>query len=523
MAVSARKFGGWFNLVLSAGLALLIWGLATVLSTQPAMKKLWDVSPQARFSVEPATAELLDDIRTQGLEVEIHTVFYPLSRLPAETQEQRQLLGIQQRLQSLTHDLLRQYDYLGGDAVKVTHHDLLQDPGRIREVLEAIQDKQYNSVIIKLGNRSRVLTLDGDLAEFDHPSLNRPQGLPGAGQRLPTLRDYKGEEAISTALKRLLVEGVPKVYFLEGYGSLSGEAIASSFSELWSAMAEDGFELGMVNLAGKQAVPADASAVVLLDPIRELLPGDADALIRYLRRGGRVLVNVRYRDQPADWNVTLRGLGERLGFALSRELVCHVITDPSNPRQDLTGSPQCQNLVAAGLNRAHPVTAPLARQGRYPQFKAGREIRVVGGEEQGVRVDTSLLMTGPKAWLERRGVTGLVDYVGPGDRAEYAPRSIGAVVDVDPESGPRPGHLVVVAGAGLDNLSFGFNGDFVLNLFNWMSEREALISIRGQRYVSRRVELTPQQLGRIGWLLIAGVPGLMLLLGVVVFWRRSRT
>ena len=522
MAVSGRRLGGWLNLVLSAAIALAIWGLAIVVSTRPALKKLWDLSPQARFTVEAATEELLDDIREQGLKVEIHTVFFPLQQAPAQTEEQRQLLGINQRLQDLTRDLLRQYDYLGGDAVEVTHHDLLQDPGRIREVMQAIQNRRYNSVILKLGNRSRVLSLEEDLAVFDHPALNTPQGMPVANQ-VPTLTDYKGEEAISTALKRLLVEGVPKIYFLDGYGSLPGAAVASSNSEFWAALIEDGFEMAVLDTRGSQGIPADASAVVLLNPTRELLPADAEALYRYLRDGGRVLVSLRYYEQPADWNVTLRGLADRFGFEISRELVCHEVQDPANPSQGLMGTPQCQNLVAAAMNQAHPVTRPLARQRRYPVFKAGRAIRAVGGEEQGVRVDTSLLRTGPRAWLEQRGNSGVVDYIGPPDAAAYTSRCIGAVIDVDSESSERPGHLVVLAGECFDNLSFGFNGDLALNLFNWMAQREALISIRGQRYVSRKIELTPQQIGRIGWLLVAGVPGSLLALGLFVFWRRTRT
>ena len=57
MAMSGRKIGGWLNLVISGILAFAVWGLATVLSTQPAFKVLGDFSPQARFTVEDATEE----------------------------------------------------------------------------------------------------------------------------------------------------------------------------------------------------------------------------------------------------------------------------------------------------------------------------------------------------------------------------------------------------------------------------------------------------------------------------------
>jgi hypothetical protein len=223
---------------------------------------------------------------------------------------------------------------------------------------------------------------------------------------------------------------------------------------------------------------------------------------------------------PRDYNVRLRDLGARFGFELSDEMVCHLIPDPSDPAKSVMGTSECQNLLAVNLNQVHPVTRPLASRQRYPRFKVGREIRAIEGTREGVRVDTSFLRTGPLAWLQPPPVE---PYIGPSERGAYTSRCIGAVIDVDAESGDREGHVVVIAAEGFDNNTFQFNGDLALNLFNWMTQREALISIRGQRYVSHKLELTPQQLDRIGWLLMAIVPGTMLLLGLLVFWRRSRS
>ena len=156
---------------------------------------------------------------------------------------------------------------------------------------------------------------------------------------------------------------------------------------------------------------------------------------------------------------------------------------------------------------------------RYPQLKAGREIRRLAGGPQGVRLDASFLRTGPGAWLEPRPV----DYVGPPGREGYRPRCIGAIVDVDPEEGERTGRFVLISAAGFHNLGFKWNGDFALNLFNWLAEREALISIRGSKYVPRDLKLSPQQMDRVFWLLVGGVPGTLLLLGLLAFWRRSQS
>jgi len=524
MAVSGKKLAGWLNLVVAGVLAMAAWVLATVLSTQPALKQLWDLSPQARFSVGASTEELIKQLREAEQVVEIHTLFYPLSTVQATTAEQRQNLAIQQRLQELTIDLLRQYDYLGGDAVRVTHHDLLRKPADVREVVRAVQNAQYNSVVVKLGNRSKVLSLDVDMAVLDEPRSTAPQGMPGSSQPMATLKDYKGEEAISTALRRLVDEGAPKLYFLSGYSRMALGGIGASYSTMMAALEEEGFELAFHDLEKSRTLPPDARVICLVNPTRELSVGAVELLYQFVRRGGRLFINLHYYTQPVDFNVTLRGLGEKLGFAISNELVCHLIPDPNNENQMTQGDAMCQNLVGVDLNRTHPVTAPLLRQGRYPRFKVGRAISgLQDGSPEGSRLQTYFVRTGPWAWLEPRLPNGMVDYVGPQERGAYGAQSIGAIVDVDADDGGTTGHVVLITAEGFDNLSFQYNGDFALNLFNWMTEREALISVRGKRYVSRKFELAPQQVDRIGLLLIGGVPGLLLALGLFVMYRRSRT
>jgi len=521
MAVNRRKIAGWFGLLFSATLALGVWGLATVLFTQPSLKRLWDFSPQARFSVEPATVELLDQVRASGLELEFHTIFVPLASLRVSGPEGNQLRALQGQIQDLTRDLLRRYAYLGGDVVSVTHHDLLREPKAVKAVMREIKNRRYNSVIVKLGDRSKVLGLETDLAEFAQP-MGSGGPMPAARPSVPTLKDYKGEEAISTAIKQLLVEGQPKIYFISGYSSVSlTDGIASSYSELTGALGDDGFLMATLDLDAEGSVPGDADAVVLLEPTRELQQQHADLLLGYLRRGGRVLINTRYFEVDS-WNPTLRALGERIGFILSDRLVCHVLPDPQNPNVSTSGTPMCQNLIATELNPTHPVTRPLRLRQRYPRFKAGRAIGRVQSSEEGVRLDTTFLRTGTGAWLESEPVDYRAPEPDPNQPDLYGSRCIGAVADIDPETGDRTGHLVLLSASGLDNLSFNFNGDFALNLFNWMTGRDALVSIRGNKYVPRELTLAPQAVNRVFWLMVAGVPGFLLLLGLTVFWRRSR-
>src|SRR5262249_37083045 len=151
--------------------------------------------------------------------------------------------------------------------------------------------------------------------------------LPGSRPAIPTLTDYKGEEAISTALKKLLVEGTPKVYFLTESGASLTAGIGASYSELLGALDDEGFAIAGLDLVARGRIPDDAAVVALLEPHRELPAQATEALWTYLRRGGRVFFNVGYTLVPEEWNPRFRELGERLGFELGEELVCHGIQD----------------------------------------------------------------------------------------------------------------------------------------------------------------------------------------------------
>jgi hypothetical protein len=150
-----------------------------------------------------------------------------------------------------------------------------------------------------------------------------------------------------------------------------------------------------------------------------------------------------------------------------------------------------------------------------------------------VQLDLSLLQTGPYAWLEQRvelapGSEPAVDYVQPDHPARnpgaYAQRSVGAVVDIAGSEGSRSGHLVLFGGIVLNNAGFrvGGNGDLGLNIMQWLAERKVLVQVRGERYQSRRLDLSPQRLHHVQWLLVFGLPGALAILGFVVFLLRRR-
>ena len=524
-----RKIGLWANLVLSAALMLAVWALMVWVGSRPGIKTLVDLTPQQRSTIDPVSVELLGELGQQDVQVEFHAFFERSGQSPQDPfQFQRQ--RILERLRELTYMLLRQYAYHGGEAVVVRDHDQYGDIAQARQAAQRFGVQQTDVLVVAVQQpgrpaRHRTLSLEGDLAIVEIPDLRQTRS-PTPQSMLPLLKDYKGETAISSAIKSLLVQGVPVVYFAHG-NSLDlpppSAQTGNGYSQLYQQLAALGFEVRELDLGRLGAVPEDAAVVAMLEPRRECSDSEVRSLDASLQRGGRVFVNSSWAAQP-DCNPDGGELGKLLGYSVGPQPVYHLIVDPRyGPRvRGLDGDPRVSKLDLA-LNGNHPVTLRLSRSGQALQMDMARPLTLLADAPQGVRREP-LIYTGPQAWLAVPDASGYPDTRAPRLDSALGTQTLGVAIEVDgkPEPGKeaRNGVAVVASGLFCNNLGMAINSSLSANIFNWLSERRVLLDIKGSAYVARRLELRPQQQDRIWWLLVVGAPGLLLGLGLFVAWRR---
>jgi ABC-type uncharacterized transport system involved in gliding motility auxiliary subunit len=73
------------------------------------------------------------------------------------------------------------------------------------------------------------------------------------------------------------------------------------------------------------------------------------------------------------------------------------------------------------------------------------------------------------------------------------------------------------------NSTLGFPGgnkDLFLNMMNWLTNDEDLIAIRPKDVQDSRLSLNQQQMGRILYTNVFGLPLLIIALGTWVWWKR---
>jgi ABC-type uncharacterized transport system involved in gliding motility auxiliary subunit len=64
------------------------------------------------------------------------------------------------------------------------------------------------------------------------------------------------------------------------------------------------------------------------------------------------------------------------------------------------------------------------------------------------------------------------------------------------------------------------NVDMFVNMTNWLTEQEDLISVRPRGEGDQRITLTAVQLRGLRWLSVVALPTIIVLSGVRVWWRR---
>lgn len=525
--MTARRLLGWTNLLFGGVLMLAVWMLLVLVASRPGIKRVFDLSPGARFTVDPASQTLLAELAAQGKKVEFHVFFQALdAEHPPQDAFQRQRWTILRSLQGLTYDLLTSYQSMGKGAVRAIYHSQ-GDIAGYREASEKYNVGNGDWVVVEVlmpnaPPRSKRLNMIADLAAIETPGAQ--PGQPGvARNEMPVLKDYKGEEAISSGIKSLLVQGTPVLYVARGYGMdvdmLQATNQGAGYGLLWKSLESEGFQVRMTDLS--RGVPDDATAVAVIEPRQELPGPVAQALLAYVRRGGRLLLNYSYASVET-WNPDGGELGQALGFRIGPDPVFHLIQNPNNPTgPGLDRNRDVQRLPVV-LNPQHPVTQPLVVSGRFLQLTQARSIEL-RKDAEGLRRD-GLLQTGPFAWVAARP-QDRTSFARPVDDRALQPRDAGIAIELDGKDkagNAVTGLVVVLAGVLCNNEQLAINRDFGLNVFQWFADRKELVTVHGERYQAKRFQFGLEQLARVQWLLILVVPLLFLGLGILVAYRRSR-
>jgi ABC-type uncharacterized transport system involved in gliding motility auxiliary subunit len=343
----------------------------------------------------------------------------------------------------------------------------------------------------------------------------QPKAAAAAGVRSPVemLVDYKGrterltefnEQAFANALMRLARGSERLVMWLDGHGErrLTGAA-NHDFGEFGRQLQQKGFRASSVNLGVAQEVPANAVVLLIASPQVDLLPAEVEKIRSYVAGGGNLLWLID--PEP------LRGLqpvAELLGLVLTPGTVI----DPAlTPR---SGPPVYALGAAAGYGR-HPVTSTLSLNTLFPFA------RQVGAVESDTWRSVPLVQVAQRGWVEVGKLEGSITF----DKSRDFPGPVNIATAFERMVGDRQQRVVVVGNAGFLSNTFLGNGgnlDLGMNMINWLSGDDRLITIQPRAAPDSNLDLPPGALYLIAFTFVLGLPLAFLVTGVVIWWRRRR-
>jgi ABC-type uncharacterized transport system involved in gliding motility auxiliary subunit len=282
---------------------------------------------------------------------------------------------------------------------------------------------------------------------------------------------------------------------------------------LKQALERQGQQVAAWTSLGKSDLPADATVVVVAGPRTALLEPETAALTKFLATGGRVLVLAdpvlpTPGAPPADL-----GLGNLLA-AYGLRFNTDIVIDPAN------AVPQVgpETLIANSFG-SHPIVRSLASESLPVVFPLARSIAKLDKVPDGMSV-VSLVQTSAEGW----GETSLskLDEVKKDDADNKGPVSIGMAVS--PSDAKKPGGRLVVFG----NSRFVTNGalanagnaNLFLNSVSWLAGQDRLVGIAPKTPEQASISMTRSQVNRIGLFAILGMPGMAILIGLWVWYRR---
>ena len=339
------------------------------------------------------------------------------------------------------------------------------------------------------------------------------------------------EQEITNAFVKVTTGRSMKAYFIEGHGEKNSTGVdRTGFSSALDMLKRDNFAVDKLVLAQTPEVPKDASVIVVAGPTADFLPLEIDAIRKYLRAGGKALfmldplVGASMRPIP-----NLEGLLKEWDIKMGHD----VVLDVSGVGQMLGTGPEVPVITPPYLS--NPITKDFTMMTAYPlaQSVSGQE----GANPNQMTQD--LLKTGDRSWseadvksLQAGGAKVSLDEAA-GDHK--GPITIGLTLSEDARdaaatpskaAGLTPGkpqtRIAVIGDSDFaSNAAAGIagNSDLFVNINNWLTQQEDLISIHPRDEGDRRISLNADQQRRVAWMSLLLLPGLVLASGV---WSWSR-
>jgi ABC-type uncharacterized transport system involved in gliding motility auxiliary subunit len=323
------------------------------------------------------------------------------------------------------------------------------------------------------------------------------------------------EEELTSALIRVLKQGEKKACFATGGGEHPlDETSANGYSGAKDLLEKNNYKTEAINLLEKPEVSKDCSIVIVAGPHVDYPQPVVDALKKFVEGGGKALFMLdpplqSGKDKIAENDALVKVLAD-WGVTLNKDQVL----DTSGIGGLYGLGPE---VALASKYESHAIVRDM--KGTASAFAIVRSLSTASKDKASV---DKIVSTSPNSFATTQlsGTERKID-ISKGKQDSYAVAAAGTYRTGQPNNDGR--FVVVGSSDWVANyvLRFAGNRDLFLNMMNWLSNDEDLISIRPKEPEDRRIQLTRNQMYMLRFTSMFALP-LAVILGGVMVWLRRR-
>lgn len=317
------------------------------------------------------------------------------------------------------------------------------------------------------------------------------------------------EEEITGALVRALKGGDRSVCWVSGSGEHGlDDTERNGYSNLKELFEKNNYKTRKISLLEKPDVPKDCTILLVGGPKTDYTDGEVNAIKTYVEGGGRALIMVdpplQVGKEEIGDNPALMKMLEGWGVTVDKDLVL----DTSGVGQ-LVGLSEVVPLVTS--YESHPIVREMKELATAFPLSRSLEVKSAGSV-----TPEKLFQTSDNSYATSNLKSAEIR-INPA-KDKKGPFTLGAAGTCS-----NQGRFVVVGSSGWaanNILRFNGNRDLLMNMANWLSSDEDLISIRPKEPQDRRLTLNRRQMATIFYSSVLALPLLVIVTGLSVWWKR---
>lgn len=469
ISVKSLSMGAYSTGMIAVVLVIAVF-LNLAVSSLPDSYTTVDVTSQKLYSLTATTKKMLKELS------EDVTIY---------------VINAENNQDTLVGKTLESYADLS-DHIEVVYKDPVVSPDFYKEYTDSIS---INSLIVECGDRFQVINYS-DLYAYDFNSSTYQQTVSG----------YDAEGLLTSAIAYVTGENTSAVYRLEGYGE---QTLEPAFSD---GVKKENVVLENLTLLTSEGVPENATGVMILSPTNDLNEDDAQKLIDYLNRGGKIFLSTSYKEHFSEEMPNLTKVLNYFGLSIGDGLIVEqdesmMYQSPLYLLPEVGADSLTQNVFGKTYDFVMmPYTQPILID-----------------ETEGVTV-TQLLSTSQSAYSK----TGLNESgeLKKADGDPEGPFAVGVHAEKALDSEKTAEIIVYSSDMLFTEVSNRYTMDNNLTLFtnamSTMAGKTESISIPVKSYQAEVVTVPMASSVRLAVLFMGIIPAASLVIGIVIWVRRKK-